>query len=303
MVIFLAKLKDKSIAVFDGIDSTANVLSLIHPVFAGLTIITFVIKQIINYASADDIVKRINKIERQLNDKKIDMEEFKEKITNLTEHNMYVARNNLSNILLNCIPDTVDIYISIWIDLIMNDTNSTNEDLCEILSDLNKNDLLLLEMIKTFMKYGEKRYYISSEIIKRNRVEKENKKNEEIREYNSKTKGIKKLDFKFSDRDIRIGNKTIFWKDFSKFYNIKVGEMGYMILDKGINENGEKTMSWAYYVRSFIKLDRLGVLQLDYYSTLGTVNSLNIERFHITLFGEKLLEYVPLKRKSTYNMI
>ena len=181
MVIFLAKLKDKSIAVFDGIDSTANVLSLIHPVFAGLTIITFVIKQIINYASADDIVKRINKIERQLNDKKIDMEEFKEKITNLTEHNMYVARNNLSNILLNCNPDTVDIYISIWIDLIMNDTNSTNEDLCEILSDLNKNDLLLLEMIKTFMKYGEKRYYISSEIIKRNRVEKENEKNEESR--------------------------------------------------------------------------------------------------------------------------
>ena len=38
----------------------------------------------------------------------------------------------------------------------MNDTNSANEDLCEILSDLNKNDLLLLEMIKTFMKYGEK---------------------------------------------------------------------------------------------------------------------------------------------------
>lgn len=49
------------------------------------------------------------------------MEEFREKITNLTEHSMYVARNNLSNILLNCIPDTVDIYISIWIDLIMND--------------------------------------------------------------------------------------------------------------------------------------------------------------------------------------
>lgn len=105
---------------------------------------------------AGDIVKRINKIEQQLNNKKINIEEFKEKITNLTEHNMYVVRNNLSNILLNCIPDTVDIYISIWIDLIMNDTNSANEDLCEILSDLNKNDLLLLEMIKTFMKYGEK---------------------------------------------------------------------------------------------------------------------------------------------------
>ena len=47
------------------------------------------------------IVKRINKIEKQLNNKKINIEEFKEKITNLTEHNMYVVRNNLSNILLN----------------------------------------------------------------------------------------------------------------------------------------------------------------------------------------------------------
>ena len=45
-------------------------------------------------------------------------------------------------------------------------------------------------------------------------------KNEEIKEYNSKTKGIKKLDFRYSDRDIRIGNKTIFWKDFSKYYNM-----------------------------------------------------------------------------------
>lgn len=79
----------------------------------------------------------------------------------------------------------------------MNDNNSTNEDLCEILYELNKHDLLLLQMIKSFMKYGEKRYYISSEITKRNRLEEERQKNEEIKEYNSKTKGIKKLDFRY----------------------------------------------------------------------------------------------------------
>lgn len=89
MVIFLTKRNDNGVAVIDGID-----LSLIHPAFAGLTIITFVIKQIINYVCTDDIVKRINKIEKQLNNKKINIEEFKEKITNLTEHNMYVVRNN-----------------------------------------------------------------------------------------------------------------------------------------------------------------------------------------------------------------
>ena len=72
MVIFLTKRNDNGVAVIDGIDSTANVLSLIHPAFAGLTIITFVIKQIINYVCTDDIVKRINKIEKQLNNKKME---------------------------------------------------------------------------------------------------------------------------------------------------------------------------------------------------------------------------------------
>lgn len=70
--------------------------------------------------------------------------------------------------------------------------------------------------------------------------------------------------------------------------------MGYMILMNGVLESGKETMIWAYYVRSFIKLDRLGIIQLDYNSTLGTINSLNIDRFHITLFGEQLLNYIPL---------
>ena len=290
------KKNEMATKVLDGIDSTANVLSLIHPTLSGLTIITYVVKQIINYASSDDIVKRIHKIEKQLNNKKIDMEEFKSKILELSDHNVYVARNNLNNILLTCIPETVDLYISLWIDLIMNEESSVYEELCEILNSLNKNDLLLLKMIKKFMKYGEKRFYITSELANRKRGEEEKQRNAEIKEYNAKTNEIKKLEVRYSDRDVRIGDKTIFWKDFSNYYNVNVNEMGYMILAKGINEEKQLTMDWAYYVRSFIKLDRLGILQLDYYTTVGTINSLNIDRFHITLFGEQLLEYVPLER-------
>lgn len=284
--------------VLDGIDSLANVLTAINPNLAGITIITFVIKQIINYADSDDVIKRIKKLDKQLSNKEIDMEDFKNKILKLSEHEKYIVKNNLKNILLNCIPETVDIYISIWIDLIMNDDSSIHEELCEILTSLNKNDLILLEMIKSFTKYGEKSYYISSEIFNEIRDQEIAKTNGKIKKYNSKTKGIKKLEYNFSDRDVRIGNKTIFWKDFAKYYDIKVGEMGYMLLAKATNENGDKAMIWAYYVRSFIKLDRLGVLQLDYYSTFGTVNSLNIDRFHITLFGEKLLKYIQLKSKK-----
>ena len=282
--------------ILDGIDSTSNVLSLINPIFAGITIVTFAIKQIINYTSSDDIIKRMKKIEKQLQKKKITIEEFKFKILQLSEHDTYITRNNLINILLNCIPETIDIYISIWIDFIMNEKNSEHEELCEILKDLNKNDLLLLEMIKKFIKYGEKRYYITSKISRNIRIEQETEENKKIKEYNKTIKEIKKLDINFSDRDMRIGERTIFWKDFSNYYNVRVSEMGYMILEKGINEKGEETMNWAYYARSFIKLDRLGIIQLDYIDTLGTINSLNIDRFHITLFGEKLLEYIPLKR-------
>lgn len=76
----MEKRNNKSAAILDGIDSTTNVLSLIHPAFAGLTIITFVIKQIINYVSADDLVKRINKIEKQLNNKKIIWKSLEKKL-------------------------------------------------------------------------------------------------------------------------------------------------------------------------------------------------------------------------------
>ena len=163
--------------ILDGIDSTSNVLSLINPIFAGITIVTFAIKQIINYTSSDDIIKRMKKIEKQLQKKKITIEEFKFKILQLSEHDTYITRNNLINILLNCIPETIDIYISIWIDFIMNEKNSEHEELCEILKDLNKNDLLLLEMIKKFIKYGEKRYYITSKISRNIRIEQETEEN------------------------------------------------------------------------------------------------------------------------------
>ncbi len=286
-------------SIFDGADSLISILSGINPVLAGITIIIFAIRQVINYTSSDDIIRRFKKLDEQLNSKKIDMEVFKTKLSKLSEHNIYIAKNNLNNILLNCIPESVDIYISLWIDFILNDNNSVYEELCEILTSLNKNDLVLLEMIKSFTKYGEKKYYISSEMSKKLSEQENAKIKEERKKYNSETNGIKKLEFDFSGRDVIMKDKTIFWKDFSDYCGIQVGEMGYMLLDEGINKNGEKAMDGAYFARSFIKLERLGVLQLDYFNTLGTINSLNIDRFHITLFGEKLLEYIPLEKMRT----
>ena len=61
---------------------------------------------------------------------------------------------------------------------------------------------------------------------------------------------------------------------------------------KAKEDDGSETMNWAYIVRSFVKLNNLGVIVSDYTTTVGTTSNLNIDRFHITLFGELILEYV-----------
>lgn len=274
-----------------GVDAASGFLSLVNPGLAAITIITFVIRQIISFVSPDDITARMEKIEKKLITKKITIDEFKDKASKITEHNSYIARNNLNYILVNCIPETLDVYIELWIDYIMNDNNSVQEELCEVLSNLNKSDLTLLEMIKSFVTYGDKTYYNLKESERREEV----KKQQQRLNYNNRTKensGYIKTNW--VDRNIIIDNKTIFWKDFSKHYGLNVNEMGYMILMNGVHEDGQETMIWAYYVRAFVKLDRLGIIQLDYSNTLGTINALNIDRFHITLFGEQLLQYIPL---------
>ena len=68
--------------------------------------------------------------------------------------------------------------------------------------------------------------------------------------------------------------------------------MGLALLYEGTNEDNGACTDWAYLVKSFLKLEKLGIIQMDYINTPGTISSLNVERFHITLFGEKLLEYV-----------
>jgi glycosyltransferase involved in cell wall biosynthesis len=94
------------------------------------------------------------------------------------------------------------------------------------------------------------------------------------------------------DERIKMGEDTIFWKDFMKTYELDCPELGFTLLYEAINENGERSMHWAYWARSFLKLERLGIIQLDQINTVGTINSLNIDRFHITLFGLKLLTYI-----------
>lgn len=161
------------------------------------------------------------------------------------------------------------------------------ETLCEIVNLLNKKDIQLLHMIKEYIKNGSREYYKNN--IKKNREQEENKK---IDEYNKNSNNqIKKI--KFRDRNIVLDEtSTIFWKDFEKYYELQASEMGFILLGQTIDEEGNKSKEWAYIGKSFIKLQNLGILELDYINTTGNINSLNVERFHITLFGNELLKYI-----------
>lgn len=292
----MKKEKEKNILVVtDGIDAVSNILSCVNPVFSVIPLITFGIARIIGYVSDQNIIKRINKLEEQLKGKKISLEDFKNKINQLTEHNEYIVRNNLNNILLNCIPETVDIYISILIDLIMNQEHSIYEELCEIVSQLNQSDIKLLKMIQEYKQTGVRKYFKLNEQNEKQQIEynrKIDQENLEIKKHNETSK-IKKIGLsKWVDRSVKVGENTIFWKDFAETYNLSIPEMGLALLHEGTNEDNGACTNWAYLVKSFLKLEKLGIIQMDYINTPGTISSLNVERFHITLFGEKLLEYV-----------
>ena len=199
----------------------SGLLTGISPVFLAIPIVSFAINRVVGFTSEKNIVNRLKKIEKKLLDKRITIEEFREKVFQLSEHNEYIVKNNLNNLLLNCIPEIVDTYIEVIIDLIMKQENSIYEEICEIISSLNINDITLLKMIQEYKKDGVRDEF-ENNVKKIREQEEEHKRidieNKEIEEHN-KTSRIKKVKgIKFYDRNFKMGEDTIFWKDFMKTY-------------------------------------------------------------------------------------
>lgn len=105
-----------------------------------------------------------------------------------------------------------------------------------------------------------------------------------------------------TDRNIVYPNgNTINWSDFSAFVlGIDVRDMGYLLNHALIakTETGEEvqTIEPAFIARSLIKLQSLGALQFDFITTAGNTSPNFIDRFHITFFGQSLLEYIDLNK-------
>ena len=270
------------------VNAGAGILSSVDPAFLLIPIFVYAVNWIFGLASPEYIIKRLNKINEKLIKRKISIDDFKNEVLNLSEHNEYIVLNHLRNILLTAIPETVDIYIELIIDFIMKKEYDDKETLCEIVNLLNKKDIQLLHMIEEYRNNGDREYYDkNTEKAQKEKIENEKKDRSDKTPY----LGLKKI--RWVDRNVVIDNSsTIFWKDFEKYYELQTGEMGFILLGETMDEEGNKSKIWAYLGKSFIKLQNLGILELDYINTTGNINSLNVERFHITLFGNELLKYI-----------
>lgn len=269
------------------VNIAAGILSTANPEFSIIPIFVYAVNRTLGLASEEYITERIKKINEKLEEKKININDFKEKMLNLSQHNEYIVLNHLRNIILTCIPEMVDIYIEVLLDFIMKKEYKEKEEICEIVNQLNRNDLELLKMIKEYSKNGKKEFYNKNQ-------EKEDKKIKDKNEIiNNKNQTFKRVNF--VDRNVVINNRyTIFWKDFEKYYELQSAEMGLILLFNTIDENDKPSNKWAYIGRSFIKLQNLGIIEMDYINTTGNINSLNIDRFHVTLFGKIILSYIKL---------
>lgn len=291
----------------DGISAGSGIVSLAVPEFAVVPLIVFGVNRILGFVSEEDIVKRLKKIEKHLENKKISKDDFKNKILKLSEHKKYFSTSTLENIIKNCIPETVDIYISLFIDYVMEEKYDIEEELCEILCSLNKHDLELLKMIKDYLNSGTRLNYVK-EMNRLKNMRKKNKEieieNRKIEEENKKLKdepsnGFHKISLitmpPLYERSIIVDkNTTIFWRDFADFCMLPIQTPLNYTMFYGCYEYvpDEKYDSWMFYGKSFIKLEKNGVLQLDCRETPGTLNVLNISRFHITILGTELLKYI-----------
>lgn len=256
----------------------ASAFSLLNPVFLAVPIISSVANELFSYFDSKSIEKRLNCLQTEIEKEKIPLENFAAKVSELDEHGQYVVRNAVKHICLSAQPETVDSMNKAIIDLIMHEPYGLPEHVCEILQQCNADDIMLLKYIKWFQLNGEKKIY--QEKLKKAQAD-------------TGAKG-------WHDRSYFFGeNNTIFWDDFVKIFPLgdTITDMSIFLNKKFAQKNDQgnfegEIIGFAYIARSMIKMQNLGVLQCDFKSTLGTMSTNDIDRIHITFFGEKLLDYI-----------
>lgn len=263
----------------------ASVGSVLLPPLLVVPIIASVYSELCSYWDSNSIIKRFQSLQDEVEKQGILLEDFAKRISELEEHEQYVFRNNIKHLCLTAQPETTDMLNKAIIECVMSESFGLAEHACEILQQCNSDDILFLKMVKDFQM---------------NRPKDEYKRTMKEAKANNNSGG-------FQDRIVLFGeDTTIIWKDFVKPLRLKLSDHdlgAFLSIPFRAEQNGEtlegEITYLAQFAKSIVKLQNLSVLQCEYRATLGTISPGNIERFHVTLFGKKLLEYIELDEQKS----
>ena len=79
-----------------------------------------------------------------------------------------------------------------------------------------------------------------------------------------------------------------------QYFGTNIHDMGRILNEAGKNEDGFEVYDWAFLIRALLKMQSKGVVQLEFISSNGIISQNNIDRFHVTLFGQNLLEHIKI---------
>ena len=105
-----------------------------------------------------------------------------------------------------------------------------------------------------------------------------------------------------TDRNIIHDNgNTIFWNEFSCFLRLPNNTGIDYLMNRRLNSNSldgfviaEDIDEGKIIARAILKLNSLGVLETEHSTRPGTASAYDIDRFHITFFGRKILDYLDI---------
>ncbi|MBE6913506.1 MAG: hypothetical protein E7472_01025 [Ruminococcaceae bacterium] len=119
---------------------------------SAVPVIGGVISELVGYLDSRHIEKRISDLEHAVLGMGISIQDFSDKLYRLEsdEHRYYVVRNNLKYLCLSALPETVDALNRALIEIVMSEQPTMAEYACEIIRQLNADDILFLKLLKQY---------------------------------------------------------------------------------------------------------------------------------------------------------
>lgn len=240
-----------------------------------IPVIISVFNELITFTDGKIVEERLKQLEEGIEKLGYEVEEFKQSVENLDEHNQFVLRRYVKDYCLAALPETIQMRILAIIEFVMSQEHDFSEEICEITAELNRTDLEVLDRIFSIV--------TNKELVR--------KRGQEARDKINNSTG------KIKDRVYYLPKQTVLWEDFT---NIREGEapasfcnlLNYHIADS----EGKDNFNYAMECRSLLKLQSLGVITIDSQPLWGPTPVNNVCQFHLTVFGVKLMEYVERGR-------